>query len=68
MIPNDMLLFSFISILTICHLRGFLLQQMGAGTETHSQTLYRECLNGRSPLALSPQRLGNLVEEGNKRL
>ena len=43
--PNDILLYSEISALFRHHLRGFLLQQMGANTETHSQTPCREgCL------------------------
>ena len=42
MTSKDILLHSQISALLIPYQRGFLWQQMGTNTETHSQTLCRE--------------------------
>lgn len=49
MIPNDILLYSYISPLTSHHQRDFLQQQMGTDEETpaHNQTLCGETLNWR---------------------
>jgi hypothetical protein len=40
MIPNDIVLYSWISALSSHHQRGFVLQQMGTDAGTHSQTLW----------------------------
>ena len=42
MTPNDILLYSLISDLLSHHQRSFFLQQMGADTEMHGQTLHGE--------------------------
>jgi hypothetical protein len=46
MIPNGVLLHSYTTALFSSHQKDFPWQQMGAGAETHSQTLYTESLNG----------------------
>ena len=66
MISSDILLDSEISALLSHHQRSFLLQQTGANTEAHSQTLYWEthsALTGMSSSNPFLQSSGNPVEE-----
>lgn len=42
MIPNDILLCSYINALFSDHQRGFLHQQMGTDAENHNQALFKK--------------------------
>lgn len=66
MVPKDILLYPQISH----HQTDFFPQQMGAGTETHKQALFtqRESLRWSSPSGSFPQRCGNPMGEGEKRI
>ena len=74
-IPNDILLYSYIGALFSHHQRSFLLQQMKTNTETHGQTLGRRwetleysALNGMSPLDPSLHSSEKPVEEKAERV
>ena len=63
MIPNAILLYSYMGVLSSCHRKAFLWQLKGAGAETYSQTL---CLNWRSPIGSLSLSLWSPVGEQRK--
>jgi hypothetical protein len=67
MIPNAILLFSWISSLSSHPQEGFFQQQMGAGAETHRQTLCRESRLEFIIMSL-PSEIEEAVAEGEERL
>jgi len=68
MIPNDILIYSWISALSSCYQRDFLWQHRKQCRELQPGITQRKKLNGRFPSGPFPQNLGSSLEVGEKRL